>query len=310
VGSGNTPFSGQPFQLTFTIEGRPTADAEMPSARIGSATPEFFRTIRTPLIAGRVFTDADNETGAPVVLVDQTAVDRYWRGEDPIGGRLRAENPFSQQPWATIVGVVGRTKTDGLDAPDTPHIYYPSLQRIGHDMNVYVRTAASPESLAEGIRRQVQSVDADLPVSGVRSMESVVSDSLASRRFAMQVLGLFAGTALLLATIGIYGVMGYFVSQRVQEIGIRIALGARGGDVARLVLGRGLILTAVGIAGGTVGAAALVRSLTSLVFGIAPLDPFTFLSGAALLVLVALAACYLPARRAMRVDPMVALRYP
>jgi ABC-type antimicrobial peptide transport system permease subunit len=199
-------------------------------------------------------------------------------------------------------------KTDSLDGPAVPHVFFPAFQVIGHQMNVYARTAASAEGLQDPIRRVVQAVDPSLPVSGIRALETIVAASLAPRRFAAQLLALFAALALGLAALGIYGVMGYQVRQRKREIGVRIALGAGRADVLRLVLGRGLALTACGIAAGALASASVVRSLSSLVFGVAPFDPVAFLGGTGLLVLVATAACCLPARRAMAVDPVVALR--
>jgi predicted lysophospholipase L1 biosynthesis ABC-type transport system permease subunit len=219
---------------------------------------------------------------------------------------------FSQGPnakWLTIVGVVGKTKADGLDAPYEPHVYFPESQVPGYALDVYIQTNASTEMLEEPVRREVQAVDPNLPVFGVRTLESVVSESLASRRFAMRLTALFAITALLLAGVGIFGVMAYFVGQRTREIGIRVALGASPRDISRLILGRGMTLTAGGIGLGIFGAAALTRSLGSLVYDVAPVDPATFLIGAIVLGAVALTACYIPARRATRVDPMVALRY-
>jgi putative ABC transport system permease protein len=244
------------------------------------------------------------------VLIDQTAAERFWPNEDPVGKRLlpgyfRGPNPR----WLTIAGIVGKTKTDGLDAPYEPHIFLSESQFPGYALDVYIRTNARPENLGEPIRREVQAVDPNLPVFGVRTLDSVVSESLASRRFAMRLIVFFAATALLLAGVGIYGVMAYFVSQRTREIGIRVALGAAPRHISRLILGRGMALTAAGIVLGIIGAAALTRFLATLIFGVAPMDPLTFVMGAAVLGGVALAACYIPARRAMRVDPMVALRY-
>jgi putative ABC transport system permease protein len=311
IGSGSMPLSPQRFRGSFEIEGRPTAPADRPTALFASVTPEYFSVLETPLVRGRFFNPADNETGAPVALIDQTAADLFWTHDDPIGKRVQLAGfgrDFTRR-WCTIVGVVGKTKTSGFDAPYAPHIFIPAYQSAGYALFVFLRSSASPEVLEEPVRREIQAVDSTLPVFNVRTLDSVVADSLAERRFAMQMLGFFAATALLLAAIGIYGVMAYFVDQRGREIGIRIALGAQPRDVLRLVLGRGLLLTAMGVAIGIVGAAALTRSLTTLVFGIAPFDPLTFAAGALLLAAVALAGCYVPSRRAMRVDPMVALRY-
>jgi predicted permease len=308
IGSNSMPFLAQRNRGPFTIEGRPVESGDALSAEFASVTPDFFRVLEMPLIRGRFFADSDDTSGMPVVLIDQTAAERFWPNEDPVGKRLlpgRGPNP----KWLTIAGIVGKTKTDGLDAPYEPHIYFSESQFPGYALDVYIRTNARPESLEEPVRKEVQAVDPNLPVFGVRTLDSVVSESLASRRFAMRVIAFFAATALLLAGVGIYGVMAYFVSQRTREIGIRVALGAAPGHISRLILGRGMALTAAGIAIGIIGAAALTRFLATLIFGVAPMDPLTFVMGAAVLAGVALAACYIPARRAMRVDPMVALRY-
>jgi putative ABC transport system permease protein len=311
IGSGSMPLSPQFVRRAFPIEGRPTAPAEMPIAYFSSVTPEYFSVLETPLMRGRLFTSADNETGAPVALIDQTAAELYWPHDDPIGRRIQVRD-FGRDltpRMATIVGIVGKTRSNGLDAPYAPQVFISAYQSAGYAVYVFLRSSASPEALEEPLRREIEAVDSTLPVFSVRTLDSVVADSLAERRFTMQMLGFFAATALLLAAIGIYGVMAYFVEQRGREIGIRIALGAQPWDVLRLVLGRGLLLTGVGVAIGIVGAAALTRSLATLVFNIAPLDPLTFAAGAALLAAVALAGSYVPARRAMRVDPVVALRH-
>ncbi|HEY4740647.1 MAG TPA: ABC transporter permease [Candidatus Acidoferrales bacterium] len=310
IGSNSMPFLTQRNRGTFTVEGRPVGSGDALSAEFATVSPDFFGVLGTPLIRGRFFTDSDDTSGQLVVLIDQTAAERFWPNEDPVGKRLLPG--FLQGPnpkWLTIAGVVGKTKTDGLDAPYEPHIYFSEMQFPGYALDVYIRTNASPDSLAEPIRREVQSVDPNLPVFGVRTLDSVVTESLASRRFAMRLIVFFAGTALLLAGVGIYGVMAYFVSQRTREIGIRVALGAAPGHISRLILGRGMALTAAGILFGIIGATALTRFLATLIFGVAPMDPLTFVMGAVVLGGVALAACYIPARRAMRVDPMVALRY-
>jgi predicted permease len=314
IGSANTPFSGERALVNFTLEGNVTGTGELPAAEFGSLTPDFSRTIGMPLLRGRSFTDADNETGNPVVLVDQTAAERYWPNQDPIGKRIlqniqNIPGVLMAPQWTTIVGIVGRTKSEGLDAPYSAHIFVPSYQNVTLSMTIYVRAAASAESLQNTIRAAVQSVDPNLPVFGVRTMEDVVSDSLASRRFALQLMALFAATALLLAAIGIYGVMAYFVSQRVREIGIRMALGAQREDVLKIVVSQGMSLALIGVLLG-VGASLLVTNLLSgLLFGVSAHDPITMIAFAALLAAVALAANYVPAHRATKIDPMVALRY-
>jgi putative ABC transport system permease protein len=311
VGGGNTPFAGQLGAFNFVIEDRPAEGQGELSAGFTAGTPDFLRTLGTNLLRGRSFTDSDNETGAPVVLIDQTAADLFWPNQDPIGKRVKVVAPGARvpPPWTTIIGIVERTRSDGLDAPYRPHFLYPALQNVGFNMMVYCRTKASPEALEEAIRREVQSVDPGLPVFGVRTVDSLVVDSLASRRFAMIVLGFFACTALLLAAIGIYGVMAYFVSQRVREIGIRMALGARRTDVLKVVVSRGMSLALAGVALGILASLVMTRLIAGLLFGVAAGDPLTLTIFTIVLIVVALLANYVPARRATRVDPMVALRY-
>jgi len=310
IGSGNTPFSGQLIRRPFNIEGRAVGTGENPVAEFGSLTPDFSRALGTTLLRGRFFTDSDNETGAPVALIDQAAAERFWPNQDPIGKRIQFVLPgAASQPLSTIVGVIGRMKSEGLDTPYQPHILLPALQNVDFAMSVYIRTAASPESLAELVRREVQSVDPGLPVFGVRTMDSIVSDSLASRRFAMLVLGFFAVTALLLAAIGIYGVMAYFVNQRVREIGVRMALGAQPGDVLKLVVRRGMALALTGVVLGIVASLGMTRLISGLLFGVRAGDPLTLGIFTICLASVALLANYIPARRATKIDPTVALRY-
>jgi predicted permease len=310
IGGGNTAFSGQRNALGFAIEGRIAAAGEAPTAEIGMATPDLFHVLGTPLIRGRFFTDSDDEKGEMVVLIDQTAAERFWPHDDPVGKQIRLQLAFANQPLRRIVGVIGRTRSDGLDAAYEPHLFLPAKQlQFLNAMTVYIRTSASPEALEDPIRREVQAVDPDLPVFGVRALRSIISDSLASRRFAMQILGFFAATAMLLAAIGIYGVMAYFVSQRVREIGVRMALGAQRGDVLKLIVGQGMSLALVGVAAGVVAALALTRLISGLLFGVSASDPLTLAAFTTLLALVALLANYIPASRAARIDPMVALRY-
>lgn len=205
--------------------------------------------------------------------------------------------------------MIGRSRNEGLDAPYTPHLILPSQQFPLNAMTVYIRTTASPETLEEPVRREIQAVDPDLPVFGVRALRSVISDSLAPRRFAMQILGFFAATAMLLAAIGIYGVMAYFVSQRVREIGVRMALGAQRADVMKLIVWKGMSLALVGVTAGLVAAFALTRLISRLLFDVSATDPLTLAAFTALLDVVAFLANYIPASRAAKVDPMVALRY-
>jgi putative ABC transport system permease protein len=312
VTSGSTPFSGQNGRVNFTILGSAVATGESPAAEVGSLTPEFSKTLGMTLVRGRSFTDSDNETGDPVALIDQTAAELYWPNQDPIGKRIQLILPGAtvDPPRPTmIVGILARSKSEGLDRPYSPHIFLPTYQRVGFAMSIYARTLGSAESLQQSIRSAVQSVDPNLPVFDVRTMDNIVTESLASRRFALQLMGIFATAALVLTAIGIYGVMAYFVSQRVREIGIRMALGARRGDVLRMVASRGMVLAGIGAGIGVAASLLAARLISGMLFGVSAYDPLTIAAFAAILTGAALAANYFPARRAAKVDPMVALRY-
>jgi len=311
IGGGNTAFSGQRNALGFAIEGRVAAAGEAPTAEIGFATPDLFHVLGTPLIRGRFFTNADSEKGEPVVLIDQTAAERFWPHKDPVGRQIRIHMQIAgaDEPLHKVVGVVGRSRSEGLDAPYAPHLFLPAKENGLNAMTVYIRTEASPEALEGPVRREVQAVDPDLPVFGVRALRGIIYDSLASRRFAMQILGFFAATAMLLAAIGIYGVMAYFVSQRVREIGVRMALGAQRGDVLKLIVRQGMSTALIGVGLGVVAALAMTRLISGLLFDVSASDPLTLAALTALLALVALLANSIPAIRAATVDPMVALRY-
>jgi putative ABC transport system permease protein len=303
IGNGSTtPLSGFSPQR-FRPEGFAGSASEALAAESTSVTPDFFHVLGTPLVRGRMFTESD-EKGPGVVLVDQRMANTAWPNQDPIGKRFGS----GPEDWLTVVGVVGDLKSQPSDSPDVPHVYFSAYQRSNLAMTLFVRTASNPASLTNAVRRVVQSIDPDQPVFGVRTLEEVVSRSLAQRRFQLQVIGTFALLALLLAAIGIYGVTSCWVRQRTQEIGIRVALGAQHGDVLRLVLRQGLQLMLWGLAGGCVGAVPLVLSLRSLLFGAGPFDPLTFSALILLLGATSLAACYLPARSAMRIDPIVSLR--
>jgi putative ABC transport system permease protein len=272
------------------------------------ATPDYFRTMGMSLVKGRSFTDQD-KAGAPhVAIVNETLARKHWPGGDVIGKRIRFDGPPEKSPWIEIVGVVNDVKHE-LNIPVAPEYYLPYAQDSWHGMVLVARTSVDPASLAAGIRDQVWSVDKDQPVFDVRTMEEVRSISVSMYSFSSVSLAIFAVIALLLATGGIYGVMAFAVSQRTQEIGIRMALGARALDVLKLVVRNGMKLALLGIVIGLAGSWALTRFMKGLLFGVEATDLLTYSVVSLCLLLAALVACYLPARRATKVDPLVALRY-
>lgn len=310
IGAGNgVPLMDTNRPGSFTIEDQPVTDDNLPRTKFASVSADYFRVLGTPLIRGRYFTPGDDENAPRVILVDETLAQRYFSNTDPIGQRIKPGRRESNNTWLTIVGIVGNIKNEGFDQPDQPHLYIPILQNPGYAMAVYVRTNGNPAGLTNALRQQVQAVDPNLPLFGERTMDDLVSASLAQRRFAMQVVGLFGVLALFLAAIGIYGVMAYSVTQRTREIGIRLALGASTTNILSWLLRQGMRLTLIGVGVGLIGALALTRLLRGLLFGIAPTDVVTYVALTLLLAVVALLACYIPARRATKVDPLVALRY-
>jgi putative ABC transport system permease protein len=261
-----------------------------------------------PLLKGRSFTDQDKAGSPPVMIVNETLAEKFWPNADALGKRMRVAGPINENPWAEVVGVVKDVKHE-LNIPTTPDYYMPHAQDVWSSMVLVVRTRTEPLALAGDVRQQVWSLDKDQPVFNVRTMAEVRALSVSLYSFSSVSLGIFAGIALLLAAIGIYGVMFYAVTQRTQEIGIRMALGARAGDVLKLVIRNGMSLTLIGVVAGLIGAYAATRLLASLLFGVSPTDALTFAVVTVGLLLVALLACYIPARRATKVDPLVALRY-
>ncbi len=310
ISSGNSvPLVGPHNSGGFSIEGDAVANNAIPTAQVGAVSPDYFRTMETPLKRGRFFTDADDRQAPQVVLIDDATVERYFNNRDPVGLRIKRGGPTSEAPWMTIVGIVGNIKSDGFDQPAQPHLYFPIFQNPAYAMAIYLRTDVAATTVTQSLRGQVRAVDRDLPVFGERTMAQVGAESMSRRRFAMQVVGLFGILALLLAAVGIYGVIAYSVTQRTREIGIRVALGASRSTILRWVLKQGLVLTVAGVVVGLVGALLLTRLLRSLLFGIGPTDIVTYVVLAILLTIVALIACYVPARRATKVDPLIALRY-
>ena len=260
-----------------------------------------------PLLRGRAFTDHDNADGPRVVAIDETLARHFFPNQDPIGRHLQI--PDGTRPGREIVGVVGAVRDTGFDQEPRPTIYFPYLQSPDQTMSIVVRTNAKPGTILPAIKSAIWSVDKDQPIFDVKTMDDIVSGVVSAQRLAFVLLGIFALVALALAAVGIYGVTSYAVSQRTQEIGIRMALGAGRYDVFWLVVRRGLTLTLAGVGLGAGAALVLTRFLSSILYAVRPNDPLTYLFVAIVLGLVALLACSLPARRAMRVDPMVALRY-
>jgi putative ABC transport system permease protein len=298
------PLANQSANFKFKIEGRPEpAPGQDPDADIRNVNHDYFRAMRIPLLKGRRFTEADVSGNAKVVLISDELSRLYFAGEDPLGQRLLMGWKESYE----IIGVVGDVRHRGLESGLRQTIYFPSL-RIGY-ANLVIRTTNDPVSLAAAVRREVAAIDPNQPVANIKTMERWVSESVAQPRFRTLLLGLFSGAALLLAMVGIYGVMSYAVSQRVHEFGVRMALGARAGDVLRLVIGQGVKLALFGVAIGLAAAFMLTHLIKDLLFGVRATDPLTLGTIALLLTGVALVACYLPARRATKVDPMVALRH-
>jgi len=275
-------------------------------------SPHYFAAMSIPMVAGRDFTARDDEQAARVIVISQALAERYWPRESPVGKRIKFGRPASNNPWFEIVGVVGEVKPRlSLDeARALPQVYTPILQEpFGSSPGLVVRTKSDPAGLTAALRQEINQLDPDIPLYQIATMEQLLAERRSDTRSISLLLSLFALLALALTAVGIYGVIAYSVTQRTQEIGIRLALGAQKSDVLKLVVRQGLLLAVIGVALGLGLALGLTRFLTTLLFGVSATDPLTFVVIAVLLMLTALLACYLPARRATRVDPMVALRY-
>jgi len=307
--TATVPLSGDGWGRSLTVDGFPVLPVgQAPMIQHTVVTPGYFRTMGIPLLAGRDFNDADAKDSPDVTIIDERLAREYWPNDSPIGKRIRFGPPEDNEPWHTIVGVVGTVRDQRMQEDMRKSVYLPHQKIPISGLAVMVRTTSNPEDLAGAIRREVSQLDPDLPVS-VSTMEEVVAESIWQPRLYATLFGAFAGGALLLALIGIYGVMAFLVQTRTHEIGVRMALGATTRDVFKLIVGRGMKLTAVGVLIGLAGAIALTRLMHSLLFNTSATDPLTFILISLLLSVAAFLACYLPARRAAKVDPLIALRY-
>jgi putative ABC transport system permease protein len=297
---------------SIKIEGRRYVPEENPNGDFQAVTPGYFEAMGLELVRGRFLSDADREDSMPAVVINDTMAERYWPGQDAIGRQFMMGT--DDKPWLTIVGVVGTVRHNAVVEEPRAEMYVAHAQLPAHirstprGMTLVIKTDGNPLAIAGQVRETIRAIDRNLPVSDLRTMEDVTASALSQPRFVTFLLALFAVTALTLASIGIYGTISLLVAERTQEMGIRLALGADRRTILRLVLGQGMLLTAIGLAIGLAGAAALTRTLSGLVYGVGTLDPLTFVAVPALLSVVALLACFLPARRAASVDPITTLR--
>ena len=305
AGAGSDlPWSGYNENTSFDIVGRPLAPNQQPSARYHFVTPDYFRALATPLIGGRFLTDRDTADAPPVVLVNAAFATRFFPGEEAVGKIL--------QLWGktvSIAGVVGDIKDTPASPRTEPSFYWPLALQPNSDLTLTIRTARDPLALAEAVRREVAAIDPQLPLTEIRAMDEIAAESFSGSRFILLLVGAFAVVAMLLAAVGIYGVMAYSVTERVHEIGVRMALGAQRGEIVGMIVKQGLRLAIAGVAAGALAAIALTRLLARLLYGVGATDPATFIIVGVVCAAAALAACYAPARRAVTVDPMSALRY-
>lgn len=322
------PLGNNGWQTSFVVEGRPLPPREQtPLMEACLVTPDYFRAMNIPLKSGRYFTQQDNRSflagrdlsklnedqrnmaGVNSIVIDEEFARRYWPNEDPIGKRIRLGTE-AEAPVLTVQGVVGRVKMEGL-SQDSKRVqgYFPFAQIPSGGMTVLLKAAGDPNQLIAAVREQVKGIDPDQPIYSIRTMDEIRAESVAPERLNLTLLSIFAGIALVLAIVGIYGVMSYAVTQRTHEIGIRMAIGAQPRDVFKMVITQGMMLALLGVVFGLIGAFALTRLMTTMLFGVEPTDPATFAGIAILLTAVALVACYIPGRRATRVDPVESLRY-
>jgi predicted permease len=304
------PVSDNFDRRAIEVEGQPKPAGEMGEVDNYVITPDYLRAMSIPIVRGRAFTSQDTADAPFIVLISETMAKKYWPNEIATGKRVRFYNsdPAEQRPWRTVVGIVPDVKQYGLETGGTAAVYVPQLQMPQSTMTLVVRTRTEPSSLITDVRRQILALDPEQAVFNVATMNEVVAESISLRRLSMFIFAGFAALALLLAAIGIYGVLAQTVVQRTHEIGIRIALGAQIRDILTLILSQGMALAALGIVMGIAGALGLTRLISNLLFGVAATDPGTFILISFILAAVAFVACYLPARHAAKLDPVAALR--
>ena len=323
------PLGNNGWQTSFTVDGQPTPPRDQtPLMEACLVTPDYFRAMNIPLKSGRYFTDRDDRSflrdkdlskmsdmertmaGVNSVIIDEEFARRYWPNEEAVGKRIRLGGDDPRARVLDVVGVVGRVKMEGL-SQDSNRVqgYFPFNQLGNGGMTVIVKGQSDPNQLISSLRQQVKAVDPDQPIYNIRTMDEIRSESVASERLNLTLLSIFAGIALILAIVGIYGVMSYTVTQRTHEIGIRMAIGAQPKDVFKMVIGQGMLLALIGVGIGLIGAFGLTRLMATMLFDVAPTDPATFAVIAVLLTSVALVACFIPGRRATKVDPVISLRY-
>ncbi|MGH9776105.1 MAG: ABC transporter permease [Candidatus Acidiferrales bacterium] len=304
------PLTGIGGSGTTTVDTQAVpADQRTPEADWRPITPGYFEAMNIPLLRGRAFSESDTTTSAAVAIVDDTFAREYWPNEDAVGKRVHLGSQGSMAPWMTIVGVVAHVRYYAFEAPSRVELFWPEAQRPRSGMSLAIQTGQNPLGLAAAVESEISAVDPDQPVYEVRTMDQIKSEWMSQRFLTTLLVGMFAAVALALASVGIFGVMAYFVTRRTQEIGIRMALGAEPRDVMRMIMKQGAGLVAIGLAVGVVVALGLTRLISSLLYGVSAADPITYGSVVVLLMSVAAAACYIPARRAMSVDPLVALRH-
>jgi putative ABC transport system permease protein len=306
----NIPMDRSAPEAPFSIQGRPyDPTGKPPVVRFQMAGQNYFRTMGIPVVRGRDFSKQDTSETSRVVIINEAMAARFFFGDDPLGKYVKLGAPQAPAPWLVIAGVVKNVRSGGLEREVKPEMYLPFVERPRPSMTFVLRTQSDPASMAAAVRNEVQALDKNQPIHNVRTMGQVVNASVAQRRFSMFLLAVLAAIALTLSTVGLFGVMAYSVGSRTQEIGIRMALGAQHRDVIKMVVGQGLKLTLIGVGVGLAAASVLTRFLASMLYEVGATDLTTFAGISLLLIAVALLACYIPARRATKVDPLVALRY-